>query len=276
MRELIKIFPVLILIGSSGCSSMPSTSTTVANTNTAHSATPEASNWVLSTDASPMDRTHRLTLQTEAKEIPNGTLIVRFTGSRLEVYVITEDVIGEDTSVRIKFDEGTPIRQTWNPAKDAETLFSPDPTALLAKLQGATRFYIEYKPYDKIPQTITFDVAGLSAILPQEQKDQQQAALKRREDNERKLQEQMRRIEEREQEDKRTFEEQLRARVLPHVHECTQRNIDGTLKFPWQWCWSTADPNPLARCYSDRIPYATKEQAVASAMDAARSGVHFQ
>jgi hypothetical protein len=173
-------------------------------------------------------------------------------GKKLDVYVNTPEIVDDESaSVRIKFDDGAPTRQTWSRSSDYHAVFSPDPLGLLTRLQGATRFYIEYKPYQRVPETIIFNVAGLSSVLPQEE----MALLKKKQD------------------DIKAADAALRARVLLHVHECRQRKNDGSLMYPGQWCWS--DPNTDVY-RSDLIPFHNKEEAVRNAIETARTGVVFK
>lgn len=92
-------------------------------------------------------------------------IVIRFRGKRLEVYVKTPQM-ADDSSVRIRFDDGKPSSQTWSRSESYGALFAPDPRGLVAKLQGSRKFYLEYHPYQKVPETLTFDVAGLA--VPQD------------------------------------------------------------------------------------------------------------
>jgi transposase-like protein len=113
-------------------------------------------------------------------------VVIRFRGKHLEAFVKTPEMVGhDDTSVRVRFDDGKPISQVWSRSEDFHALFSPDPRWLVTKLQASRKFYIEYHPYEKVPETLSFDVAGLvapKALLDAygKQHQQERAAWKRR------------------------------------------------------------------------------------------------
>jgi hypothetical protein len=113
-------------------------------------------------------------------------VVIRFRGKHLEAYVTTPEMVGhDDTSVRLRFDDGKPISQVWSRSEDFHALFSPDPRWLVTKLQASQKLYIEYHPYEKVPETLSFDVAGLvapKALLDayDKQHQQERAAWKKR------------------------------------------------------------------------------------------------
>jgi transposase-like protein len=89
-------------------------------------------------------------------------IIIRFRGKNLEAYVTTPEIVDdEEAPVRVRFDDGKPIGQVWTRSTDYRAVFSPNPRWLVAKLQTSKKFYIEYHPYEKAPETLSFDVAGL-------------------------------------------------------------------------------------------------------------------
>ncbi|SNS33848.1 zinc-ribbon domain-containing protein [Granulicella rosea] len=95
-----------------------------------------------------------------------STIIVRLKGKALEAYVITPEMVGyDDTSVRIRFDDERPVRQSWSRSSDYHALFASNPRQFVAKLQASKKLYLEYHPYQKVAETISFDVSGLT--LPQ-------------------------------------------------------------------------------------------------------------
>ncbi len=129
-------------------------------------ATPSQSNWHVDTSTDSIDGAKTTVL---ACGDGDERIIIRFRGNRLEAYVTTPEIVdNEDAPVRIRFDDGKPISQQWSRSEDYTAVFAPDPRWLLAKLQRSKKFYIEYHPYQKVPETLSFDVAGLvvpSALL---------------------------------------------------------------------------------------------------------------
>jgi len=244
---------VLLCLTSAACSSSP----TPAQPPVASEAKPtetraaEPTNWFKSEKSDPMDGTKEIVVMTSAIGQSSGTLIIRFKGDNLDVYVNTDEIIDDESaSVRVKFDDAAPVRQTWTRSTDYKAMFSPDPFGLLTRLQLGSKFYIEYRPYQRVPDTIIFNVTGLSAALPQAE----MAAHKRKHD------------------DSSAAGAALRERILPHVHECSQRGYDGGSFLPGQWCWT----DPMDTQFNhDGTPFATKEEAVRDAMRMARMGLAF-
>jgi hypothetical protein len=198
-----------------------------------------------------MDGTRQVMLVASATDTPVGSLVVRFTGKKLDVYVITSDIVDdENASIRIKFDDEAPVRQTWNRSTDYKAVFSPRPFELLKMMRTSHKFYLEYQPYQRVPDTIAFSLDGLSDVLP----SAEMAALDKKDD------------------DERAADAALRARILPYVHECSRLDSHG-------WCWSDPDsPVYSGDHYEGSVgyPFRTKEQALADAKHAARMGVYFK
>ena len=237
-----------------GCGSSPPThSTSFSPESNQPSSTPtEPKNWVTDREANPIDGTVRLTLLAHATDKSGGALVVRFTGKKLEAYIITGGVVDdENANVRMKFDDKPPIKQTWSRSADYKAVFSPDPFGLVSRLQHSSQFYIEYHPFQRVPETITFKVAGLSSVLPEEE----MAAEKKKLD------------------DVRVADAVLRSRIWPHVHECSQKKNDGGLMYPGQWCWTDPSSDDFQ---SDLVPFSTREEAIRNAMEMAHAGNAFK
>jgi hypothetical protein len=220
-----------------GCSSNPppqSAPLTEMKTATATAEVP--GEWHKTERTDPMDGTKQTALTLHATANPSSTLIVRFRGQKLEIYVTTGDVL-DSGNVRVKFDDAAPTTQTWSQSTDNEAVFSPDPVGLLTKLQHATKFFIEVQPYERTPETVIFDVTGLTAVLPQSE----MAALQRH----------------------AAARAAFRGKFLTYVHPCAQS--------PSEYCWTDPDmpnvPGP---------PFPTKEEAAQSAEESARAGVAFK
>jgi len=141
-------------------------------------ATPAQSsqnNWRLDESTNSMDGVKTTVLRDECGD---HSIFIRFKGRQLEAYVTTPEMVGhDDTAVRVRFDAGKPISQDWSRSEDYHALFSPSPRWLVTKLQASKKFHIEYHPYEKVPETLSFDVAGLvvpKALLDAYDKQHQQ------------------------------------------------------------------------------------------------------
>jgi hypothetical protein len=193
--------------------------------------------WGKSENIDPMDGTQTIALSLNSTGYPSGTLLIRFNGNKKpEIFVVTDDIL-EDGAVRVKFDNGAPAKQAWNRSSGYKAVFSPEPLSLLTKLQHSAKFYLEYHPYQRTPETVIFDVSGLSAALP----DEQIAALRHQ----------------------AAALVAFNAKFLNYVHPCSES--------PNEWCWT--DPE-LPNAFGARFP--TKEEALRSAEESARAGAAFK
>jgi hypothetical protein len=140
-------------------------------------------NWHINESTSSIDGV-KTTLLIDA--CGDHSIFIRFKGGQLEAYVTTPEMVAyDDTSVRVRFDDGKPIDQTWSRSEDYHALFSPSPRWFVSKLQASKKFYIEYRPYEKIPETLSCDVSGLAVpktLLDayDKQHKQEQAAWQKR------------------------------------------------------------------------------------------------
>lgn len=161
-------FVALVSSSSSNVPNQTSASTVgVSTTANRSSAPPDAdtsSRWYTNESVNSIDGVKTTVLRNESGE---GTIIIRFKGNALDAYVITPQMVGyEDSTVRIRFDDGQATRQSWSRSSDYHAIFASDPRGLIAKLQTSKKFYLEYHPYQKVAETITFDVSGLAVPQP--------------------------------------------------------------------------------------------------------------
>jgi hypothetical protein len=100
-------------------------------------------------------------------------IYVRQTGKKLECYIDTDEFLetvnnldSRNSTVQYKFDDGKVTRQTWTLSDDNNALFYPgNPKLFLAQMRHANTLAFEYRPADRIPQTITFDVTGFPDVF---------------------------------------------------------------------------------------------------------------
>jgi len=70
------------------------------------------------------------------------------------------------TSVRIKFDDEKPTRQTWGISDDHDALFPSGREKLfLSQVLKHKKLVLEFSYYEKAPRAITFDLPGLAEKL---------------------------------------------------------------------------------------------------------------
>ena len=71
-------------------------------------------------------------------------------------------VSSDDRSVRLKYDDGQPIRQQWSRSDSHDSLFpSGREKQFLAGLLNHKRLYFEFSKYEEAPQVVTFVIEGL-------------------------------------------------------------------------------------------------------------------
>jgi hypothetical protein len=127
-----------------------------------------ASPWNVSTSTNDVTSVQTVVASTGYRD---HALIIRRIGRKLECYITTgefletvENMESNIAGVAYKFDDRPIVRQGWHMATDHESLFYPgDPSLFLAKMRKAKQLSIEYKPADKVPQTISFDVSQFPA-----------------------------------------------------------------------------------------------------------------
>jgi hypothetical protein len=68
--------------------------------------------------------------------------------------------------VRLRIDEGGESVQSWGVATDGKALFARQQIALMKSLAEAKTIAIEYIPFREAPRILTFDLKGLSDLLP--------------------------------------------------------------------------------------------------------------
>jgi hypothetical protein len=148
----------------------PSAASAEPSTGSASSPEPAASlgSWHLTsnTNAVTGEVTTGATLDSPTDEAQS--IVIRLTGKKLECYVNTnafletvDNVESHISTVQYKFDDGKVVRQGWLLSSDNEALFYPGNCApFIAQLRKAKTLALEFRPSDKVPQTITFDVEG--------------------------------------------------------------------------------------------------------------------
>lgn len=104
-----------------------------------------------------MDSVKTVTALRGSVEIPTATLVIRCTGKRAEVFVDVHEVVDQEAGVRIKFDDGKPVKQFWS-VGSYEALFSRDAGDFLRSIRTAKIFYFEYSPHQRVPRVVSFDV----------------------------------------------------------------------------------------------------------------------
>ena len=78
----------------------------------------------------------------------------------------SDDESEYSTSVRLRFDDGAPTRQTWGISDDHDALFPRGHEKQFAtQLKQHKKLILEFSYYEKAPRTVSFDLTGLDGAM---------------------------------------------------------------------------------------------------------------
>jgi zinc-ribbon domain len=97
-------------------------------------------------------------------------LAARCISGHTEVFVVLGTAAsiengGDTHTVRVGLDDQPDVEQQWLDSTDMQALFSPDATALAARMATARRLRFAFKPFNAPPVAVEFDVHGFDAPL---------------------------------------------------------------------------------------------------------------
>jgi type VI secretion system protein VasI len=139
--------------------------------------TESTSRWIASESKSEMDssKSYGVGLQSENEiegwlKKSKPILYVRCKERKIEVYISMEMAAnveyGGGHTVRLRFDDGQPVKQNWSQSTDNEALFSRgDAVGLAKKIAQAKIFKFEFVPFNGSTQVVQFDVRGFQPHL---------------------------------------------------------------------------------------------------------------
>lgn len=200
-----------------------------------------AQKWEITEHTNEMDSVKTVLAQKDSSENPKATLVIRCTGKRVQVYVHSPEIMSQEYGVRIKFDTGRPVKQSWERATNYQGLFSPMADDFLRSMKSAKTFYFEYTPYQQVATTVSFDVTN----LPQSMLDTcVSAAIARAEAREKGVrEEQTKRLaqERKEHAEQLAHEAALRTKCAPFDDETVEQVIRMQAPLPPEECWEELD-----------------------------------
>jgi type VI secretion system protein VasI len=135
------------------------------------------SKWIANESESEMDssKSYGVGLQSENEiegwlKKSKPILYVRCKERKIEVYISMEMAAsveyGGGHSVRLRFDDGQPVKQNWSQSTDNEALFfKGDAVGLAKKIAQTQTFKFEFVPFNGSPQVAQFDVRGFPPHL---------------------------------------------------------------------------------------------------------------
>ncbi len=90
-------------------------------------------------------------------------LLVRCSGGRLtDLFISVDTYVGEQATVQIRWDAGTPYEDVWSESTNGTALFAPEPDSLVDSLLSHRKLVFRFFPPGGNPQTATFLLAPLS------------------------------------------------------------------------------------------------------------------
>jgi len=203
------------------------------------------SEWVLVDSADRMDNTPIITLTKSGTS--DSSLVIRCAKHKTDAYINTDTVV-DNGGVRIKFDQGSPMRQSWARSTDYKALFAPDAVTFARELANAKTFMIEFMPFQEGARSVSFGVSNLGPKLQRISEACDWAGV----DESRAR--------------ARAASAALRARLAQYVHPCEDQDIG-------KWCWSDPDD---ALFNHDQGFAATREKALDDAVESARMALAFK
>jgi len=174
MRHLIKIFGLCLLLSACSSGNLPN-STQKASQSSGPEATPQPTNPRISYSSSvnPLNdqKTQAVTIESENTILNSiglserAYLLVRCMGKDVDVYIRTQDYLGDNKSVQIRINEGTVYQAEWVISQDHATLFSPEPRSFIASILNANKVTIGWQPYSRVEQAAVFSLASLGGYI---------------------------------------------------------------------------------------------------------------
>jgi hypothetical protein len=121
----------------------------------------------------PVDGSRDQILVLHAEGRPQIAIVLAFHNGRLyqgDICGVRIDVDGfvttEGSNVRLRFDDGKISEGQWAGTDSHESLFpSGYQVAFLKNLMSHTKLAFEFSLYEGAPQTVTFNIAGLSDVM---------------------------------------------------------------------------------------------------------------
>jgi TonB family protein len=100
--------------------------------------------------------------------VASTRLLVRCSQNKLDASVDFAAVLGRDTSavVRIRWDAGRPVEESWSRSPDRRAMVSPDPIGLIVGMVQHTQLTIETHPADQTTVIASFTLHGLTDLTP--------------------------------------------------------------------------------------------------------------
>jgi hypothetical protein len=218
--------------------------------------------WQVTASINPMDSVKTVSASMASLEDPNVNLVVRCIGKRAAVYVSTHETISAEYGVRIRFDKGRPVKQSWQRAKSYDSLFAPSAGDFLRNMKSARIFYFEYTPDREIAKGLSFDVGKLPEDLytacvtaeiekATEELAKQKRTLQDMEAKDKQEQEENAKHEKQDREENEKRLDALQTKCSPFADETVEQVERSLSPLPPQECWEVLEWMHRAASYEE-------------------------
>ncbi len=216
-------------------------------------ATRTSGGWLIGESTNKMDRTPEVILSKASEDAAGGSLLIRCSRGRTEVYVATAHIV-DSGRVRVKLDDASPRSQNWSEASSHDALFAPEPIDFARRLVATDILLFEYHPLHESPATLEFKLSDLREHLASAASSCNWAKFDEARKNAKAkgVRDRLR-------------EAKIREVIAKYIEPCREE----WLRDKGRWCWYDASDAYFANGGS---PQETKEAAISDAVFTAKSG----
>lgn len=119
----------------------------------------------------PMNDRKNIYIYWDAIEDDDATIIIRCKSGKLDAYIHTDTYNSDNDQIFIRWSDGTPLKETWNPSKDNDSFFAPSPYSFIQKIQRHETMAFQWEPYSTAPKARKFELEPLRRYLSKMEND---------------------------------------------------------------------------------------------------------
>jgi type VI secretion system protein VasI len=136
-----------------------------------------STHWLQISKTDKLDDSQMIGIAASANELISNSigmdkqvlLFIRCNKNETDFAIQTPRVIGggygDGAQVKWKIDQGKISTEQWAVASNATAVFARQPVPMLKSMIGKTQLIVSVPSYDKAPETVTFNLAGLEDAL---------------------------------------------------------------------------------------------------------------
>lgn len=103
-------------------------------------------------------------LRADLDDITSPTLLLRCTKRKLDVYFTTDAYVSDAQSLMVRRDKNPPQKWWGNEGAGGRSIFFSKPRNFLQSLAGVEQLVVQYRPYNKMPSELVFEIAGFDHV----------------------------------------------------------------------------------------------------------------